>query len=224
MDYTKLEIIMRKRIFITATNTAIGKTYTTKLLLKEFASRGILVGVIKLIETGVIDSHACDGEALLECVKGLNPKLWALEVEDIVPITYELAAAPFVASNNRPLDFKKIQTKIEEMEAFCDLLLIEGAGGLYVPIDEKTMMIDLISHFNAVALLVTHCSLGCINDTLLSKKALEDRAIPHAIAFNCRKTDEDFATVSQPYFLHTNIKVFKVDEDIDTLCDVLYNL
>ena len=224
VDYTKLEIIMRKRIFITATNTGIGKTYTTQLLLKEFASRGFLVGVIKLIETGVVDGYAPDGEALLECVKGLNPKLWALEIEDIVPITYELPAAPFVASKNTAVDFKKMQTKIEEMEASCDLLLIEGAGGLYVPIDEHTMMIDLISRFHAVALLVTHCSLGCINDTLLSKKALSDRAIPHAVAFNCRENDASFSTVSEPYFLQSGFKVLKVKEDIDTLCDVLYNL
>nr|CAI78768.1 dethiobiotin synthetase [uncultured Campylobacterota bacterium] len=224
MDYTKLEIIMRKRIFITATNTDIGKTYTTKLLLKEFASRGILVGVIKLIETGVIDGYAPDGEALLECVKQLNPKLWSLEVEDIVPITYELPAAPFVASNNTLLDFKKIQTKIEEMEASCDLLIIEGAGGLYVPIDENSMMIDLISHFKATALLVTHCSLGCINDTLLSKKALSDRNIPHAIAFNCRENDSDFSRVSEPYFLQAGFEVLKVNENIDSICDVLYNL
>lgn len=224
MDYTKLEIIMRKRIFITATNTDIGKTYTTKLLLKEFASRGILVGVIKLIETGVVDGYAPDGEALLECVKQLNHKLWSLEVEDIVPITYELPASPFVASNNTPLDLKKIQTKIEEMEASCELLIIEGAGGLYVPIDENTMMIDLISHFKASALLVAHCSLGCINDTLLSKKALSDRNIPHAIAFNCRENDTGFSAVSEPYFLQAGFEVLKVNENIDSICDVLYNL
>ncbi|MCX6077213.1 MAG: dethiobiotin synthase [Campylobacterales bacterium] len=215
---------MKKRIFVTATNTNIGKTYTTKMLLKEFASRGLLVGVIKPIETGVVDDFAADAEELLECVKGLNHKLWSLEVDDIVPIIYELAAAPFVASNNTPLDLKKIQTKIEEMEASCDLVIIEGAGGLYVPIDENTMMIDLITHLNAVALLVTHCSLGCINDTLLSKKALSDKNIPHAIAFNCRDNYENFKVLSEPYFLKMNQIVLKVDDDIVKICDVLYNL
>ncbi len=215
---------MTKRIFVTATNTDIGKTYTTKLLLKEFASRGFSVGVIKPIETGVVDGLAPDGEELLECVKELNPKLWSLEVEDIVPITYELAAAPFVASNNTPLDLKKIKIKLEEMEASCDIVIIEGAGGLYVPIDDKNMMIDLISHLNAVALLVTHCSLGCINDTLLSKKALKDKNISHAVAFNCRECDESFSQISEPYFLKTGFEVLKVSDDIEKICDVLYNL
>jgi len=215
---------MTKRIFVTATNTNIGKTYTTKLLLKEFASRGLSVGVIKPIETGVLDGYAMDGEKLLGYIKELNPKLWHLEVEDIVPITYEVAAAPFVASNNAPLDLKKIQNKIEELEAFCDIVIIEGAGGLYVPIDENYMMIDLIKYFKASALLVTHCSLGCINDTLLSKKALEDKNILHTVAFNCREDDESFSQISQPYFLKTGFEVLKVGRDIEKICDVLYNL
>lgn len=215
---------MSKRIFVTATNTDVGKTYTTKLLLKEFASRGLLVGVVKPIETGVVDGHAPDGEELLECVKQLNSRLWSLGVEDIVPITYELPAAPFVSSNNTPLDFKKIENSIKDMESSCDIIIIEGAGGLYVPIDESNMMIDLIKKLNASALLVTHCSLGCINDTLLSKKALEDMNIPHAVAFNCRAEDESFKVVSEPYFKKTNQKVLKVENDIDTICDVLYNL
>jgi len=224
MDYTKLEIIMRKRIFITATNTDIGKSYVTKLLLKEFASRGLSVGVIKPIETGVVNGYAQDGEELLECVKELNPKLWSLEVEDIVPIVYELAAAPCIASNNTPLDLKKIKRKIQELEALCDVLLIEGAGGLYVPIDEEYMMIDLILKLDAVALLVTHCSLGCINDTLLSKKALQERNIKHAVAFNCREEDKSFSQISEPYFLQRGFRVLKVCDDIDIICDVLYNL
>jgi dethiobiotin synthetase len=215
---------MKKRIFITATNTNIGKTYTTKKLLEAFSRRGLAVGVIKPIETGVIDGYAQDGEELLECVKSLNPKLWSLEVEDIVPITYELPAAPFIASNNTPFDFKKVLKALEAMEANCDIVLIEGAGGLYVPIDEKLMMIDLIKMLDASALLVTHCSLGCINDTILSQKALESLHVSHLTAFNCKDDQEKFAIQSESYFLHANQRVLKVDEDIDLICELLYNL
>jgi dethiobiotin synthetase len=213
---------MAKRIFVTATNTDIGKTYTTKLLLKEFASRGLRVGVIKLIETGV-DTKAFDGEELLTCVKELNHEFEDLDVKDIVPITYKLAAAPFVASKNKKLDLNKIDMAIEKLEKLCDMLIIEGAGGLYVPIDEKHMMIDMISHLRAQALLVTHCSLGCINDTLLSKKALEDKKIQHTVVFNCKDNSGSFALVSEPYFKQIGFEVLKVGENIDTICDVLYN-
>ena len=214
---------MTKRIFITATNTDIGKTYTTKLLLKEFASRGLAVGVIKPIETGVEDGIYPDGDDLLACVQELNSNFLNLTVQDIVPISFSLPAAPFVASDNRQLDLQRINTAIEKLEKLCDVLLIEGAGGLYVPIDGKTMMIDLIKPLQATTLLVTHCALGCINDTLLSSKALLDKKIPHTIAFNCKNTDDSFSIVSEPYFKKIGFEVLKVNENIDTLCDVLYN-
>jgi len=214
---------MKKRIFVTATNTDIGKTYTTKLLLKEFASRGIRVGVVKPIETGVVE-HPLDGSELLKTIQTLNPEFKDITVKDIVPITYELPAAPFVSSNNTALDFKILDAAIEKIEKLCDLLIIEGAGGLYVPIDEKYMMIDLISHYKATALLVTHCSLGCINDTILSRNALDDKKIPHVVAFNCKEKDDSFSVVSEPFFLNTDQKVLKVSDDIDSICDVLYNL
>ncbi|MEA2099518.1 MAG: dethiobiotin synthase [Campylobacterota bacterium] len=215
---------MKKRIFVTATNTDIGKTYTTKLLLKEFADAGNRVGVIKLIETGVIDGYAPDGEELLKCVKELNSEFKNLSVSDIVPITYELPAAPFVSSNNKALDIQVLNKAIARLEKLCDILIIEGAGGLYVPIDGNTMMIDLIKYYKASTLLVTHCSLGCINDTLLSSKALLDKKIPHAIAFNCRESDDSFSEISEPYFSEIGFEVLKVDKNIDTICDLLYSL
>ncbi|ADN09706.1 dethiobiotin synthase [Sulfurimonas autotrophica] len=215
---------MAKRIFITATNTDIGKTYTTKLLLKSYASRGLRVGVIKPVETGVIDGFCPDGSELLSLVQELNPEFKDISVEDIVPITYELPAAPFVASNAKPLDINILHVAMQKLEKLCDVLIIEGAGGLYVPVDEKYMMIDLIEEFEACALLVTHCSLGCINDTLLSKKALEDKNIPHIVGFNCKKEDSSFIYVSEPYFLQSGFEVLKITDDIDTLSQLLYNL
>ena len=211
---------MTKRIFVTATNTDIGKTYTTKLLLKEFASRGLRVGVIKPIETGVIES-APDGDMLLELIQKLNKEFNNITREDIVPITYKLPSAPYIASNNTPLDFKLIDKSIAKIEKLCDILIIEGAGGLYVPIDDKTMMIDLIHYLKAQTLLVTHCSLGCINDTLLSSKALDSYNIKHTITFNCRENNSSFKTVSEPYFRESGFEVLRVNEDIKKICNIL---
>ena len=215
---------MAKRIFVTATNTDVGKTYTTKLLIKEFSSRGLSVGVIKPIETGVVDGYAPDGEILLQTIKKYNVNFKDIELKDIVPITYELPSAPFIASSKTPLDLKKLDDSMMKLEKLCDVLIIEGAGGLYVPIDENYMMIDLIEHFKASILLVTHCSLGCINDTILSKRALDERGIKNMVAFNCRDEDENFSKISEPYFLDTDKKVMIVNRDIDTICNLLYNL
>ncbi len=215
---------MKKRIFVTATNTDIGKTYTTLKLLETYASRGVRVGAIKLVETGVVDGVYPDGDLLLSKLQELNPSLEDFRVSDIVPISYELPAAPYIASQGKALDFDVLNRAIDKMEAFCDVLIIEGAGGLFVPVDANFMMIDLIPFFNATALLVTHCSLGCINDTLLSLQPLQNRNIDAIMVFNCREEDQDFSIVSEPFFLNNDIEVLKLSQDIDTICDVLYNL
>jgi len=215
---------VKKRIFVTATNTDIGKTYTTKLLLREFASRGFRVGAIKPIETGVVEGDAKDANELLTLLKELNSEFKEISLADIVPITYELPASPFVASGGKKLDIKKIEKAIEKLEKYCDILIIEGAGGLLVPVDAELMMVDLISQLRASALLVTHCSLGCVNDTLLSKRVLVHAKIKHQVAFNCRDEDVNFEAISLPYFLKSGFEVMKVGKNIDTICDVLYNL
>lgn len=203
---------MAKRIFITATNTDIGKTYTTKLLMQEFTKQGLKVGVIKPIETGVVGGVYPDGDTLLELLKQLNPLAWSLTVEDIVPISYELPAAPYIASNFGEIEYKKIQNAIEQQNNICDVLLIEGAGGLFVPLDEHFMMIDLIKEVQAEAILVTHCALGCISDTLVNKKALDDLGIQNNIIFNCRDTQkENFQTVSLPYFKKRFPEIFSTE-------------
>ena len=215
---------MVKRIFVTATNTDIGKTYTTIKLLEHYAAQGVRVGAIKLVETGVKDDVYPDGDLLLEKLQKLNPLFTVLNVEDIVPISYELPAAPYIASRGKAFDFERVNLAISKLEELCDVLIIEGAGGLFVPVDTNFMMIDLIPFFNAKALLVTHCSLGCINDSLLSLQVLQNRNIDAMMVFNCREKDSSFSTHSEPFFINNDIEVLKLHEDIDTICDVLYNL
>jgi dethiobiotin synthetase len=90
--------------------------------------------------------------------------------------------------------------KIEELSQYCDLLLIEGAGGLMVPITKRYTMIDLAKDLKAKTLLVTPSRLGCINDTLLSIEALKSREIDYEWCVNMYEDREDFAEVTQPYY------------------------
>lgn len=190
---------MAKRIFITATNTDIGKTFVTMRLLRQYASMGYRVGVIKPIETGV-ETLPSDGTKLLALVRSLNPAMAAITLDDVVPIRFELAAAPYCANAGQSIDLAPVDRAIEKIEACCDILLIEGAGGLYVPIDRDTMMIDLIERCNSKALLVSHCRLGCINDTLLSVKAMRAKSLDFIWTLNCRQEDQSFHKTSEPYF------------------------
>lgn len=211
---------MAKRIFVTATNTDIGKTYTTALLIEAFSKMGYRVGVYKPIETGVVSVPA-DGQKLFESAQLHNPALCALTLSDIVTLTFPLPAAPFVASGGIPIDFALFGTALAKIEEYCDLVIIEGAGGLMVPIDDERIMIDIPRYFGATTLLVTHCRLGCINDTLLSLDALNAKGLPHRWALNCRTEDVDFDQTSLPYFQHRFEPLYRIDRDIDTLARAL---
>lgn len=207
---------MAKRIFVTATNTDIGKTYTTKLLIEAFHRMGFRVGVYKPIETGVMD-FPVDGKSLCETASSFNPALSELTLNDIVPLRFSLPAAPYVASGGQRIEFELLEQALEKIESLCDVVLIEGAGGLFVPIDETSMMIDLPRYFNAVTLLVTHCRLGCINDTLLNLKALDDAKLPYVWGFNCRESDLSFEQTSLPYFAHRFETLYFIRDDIDAI-------
>lgn len=211
---------MAKRIFVTATNTDIGKTYSSLRLVEAFSRMGLRVGVFKPIETGV-EQFPLDGTALFEKARFHNPALNALYTADIVPFQYPLPAAPYVANDARPIDRSTLDTSLAKIEALCDVVIIEGAGGLMVPVDPDTMIIDLASHFGATVLLVTHCRLGCINDTLLSLAALESRGLKHQWALNCRENDQTFSTISLPYFRDRFKTLYSIQDDIDALAYAL---
>jgi dethiobiotin synthetase len=211
---------LAKRIFITATNTDIGKTYTTVRLLEAIASRGVRVGALKPVETGVVTVPP-DGSLLLRTLQACNPETAGLTVEDIVPVRMELPAAPFVASGREALTWERIDEALAKMEDLCDVCLIEGAGGLLVPLDASHDMIDLPTRYGAKTLLVSHCRLGCINDTRLSLEALERRGLTSEWVLNCRQSDEDFPVTSQPWFDAVYPKWYRLDRDLEALCDAL---
>ncbi len=205
-----------KSIFITATNTDIGKTYATLKLLEEFSRQGYRVGAFKPIETGV-NSHPQDAKKLLQSSKKLNPDFNAINIDDICPLQFSLPAAPYVANNGEKIDLKKIKKSYTKLKKYCDILLIEGAGGLMVPIDREYFMIDFIELFNSHTLLVTHDKLGSINDTLLSLEALKNRNLPHTWCINNRHFKEDFEKITLPFYKKEFERVLML-EDIKTLC------
>ncbi len=189
----------KKVFFVTATNTDVGKTFACIRLLRKFTKKGYKVGYFKPIETGVQDEPH-DGAKLLEVAKSLNP-LFDFSISDIVPYQFKLAAAPFVAKENTTIDLNFLISKKEQLLEKCDVLFIEGAGGLMVPIEDDFFMIDLISLFKAKAILISPSNLGSINDTLLSMQALSNANIKYKWYINLFKDKEDFEKITLPYYL-----------------------
>lgn len=188
-----------RSLFITATGTNVGKTYTTIQLMEVLASKGLSVGVYKPIETGVVDT-APDATILLEACQKVNENFKDFVPLDITAYTFPLPAAPFCADTQQEIRLERIIQKFHELSGLCDILLVEGAGGLLVPIMQDYTMIDLIKDLYTKALLVTPSRLGCINDTLLSMEALKARNIDFDWCVNMYEDKESFEEVTQPYY------------------------
>ena len=206
-----------KSLFVTATNTNVGKTYTTIKLIESFAKQGILVGVCKPIETGVTE-EPLDAKLLLETVQKHNKNFKALKPTDITAYTFKLPAAPFCADQQKSIKIEKIKEKITELQSLCDLLIIEGAGGLMVPITANYKMIDLIKELGCKTLLVTPSKLGCINDTLLSIEALENRNINFDWCVNLHEDKDEFKKVTQPFYNETYPAWWSLEERVLEFC------
>lgn len=188
-----------KPIFIIATNTNVGKTYTTLKLIDEFAKLGLKPIVFKPIETGVIDIPS-DAASLLEKAKNVNSSLQNLTSFDITSYTFTLPAAPYVADREKEINISKLKNDYEKLSLLGDIVLIEGAGGLMTPISKEFKMIDLIELFDAKVLLVTSSQLGSINDTLLSIEALQNRQLSFDWCVNVFRDIESFSSITKPYY------------------------
>jgi len=201
-------------LFITATGTNVGKTYTTLALIEALASKGLRVGVFKPIETGVTHSPP-DATILLEACQKVNKDFRSFSPEDITAYTFTLPAAPFCADEEGIIELRHILDRYEALSKKCDLLLIEGVGGLMVPITKEYMMINLIKELNCKTLLVTPSRLGCINDTILSILALKTFDIDFDWCVNLYEDKESFKEVSQPYYDAVFPEWWSVDEGLE---------
>lgn len=204
-----------KLLFVTATNTNIGKTFATLELIKHISKHKLSVGVCKPIETGVENDTPIDAKKLLDRCKIYNKNYSIFSPKDITAYTFNLPAAPFCADIKGVIEIDKIKTKIEELSKLCDILIIEGAGGLMVPIKSDYMMIDLIEELGAKTLLITPSNLGCINDTMLSIEALKRRSIDFDWCVNLYRDRDQFNRVTAPFYNSYFKRWWFLDEGID---------
>ena len=172
------------------------------------------MGVFKPIETGVDDIPVDANLLLLACQK-YNPRFATLSAHDITAYTFGLPAAPYCADEDSVFDMSYMMKRYEELLGLCDILLIEGAGGLMVPISSDVFMIDLIEKFDARALLVTPSRLGCINETLLSLEAMDNRGIKYEWCVNLHEDVDAFMLATKPYYDRVYPKWWSVETDLE---------
>lgn len=164
-------------IFITGTDTGVGKTCITAALAYALRKDGIDAIAMKPIATG----HALDG-----AFKSYDAEILARysnadadEYELINPIFLNEEASPYMASKmlNTGIDVSKALHAYNELKRRHEFLLVEGIGGIMVPIVKDYYVIDLIKEMNLPVLIVARARLGTINHTLLTVMACREYKI-----------------------------------------------
>jgi dethiobiotin synthetase len=158
-------------LFITGTDTDVGKTWVTASLAKHYLGVGKTVAIYKPVQTGVSCFEEGDAYACAELLG--HPE--ALHVETTYSFTPP--AAPSMIEGHGIISFEVIRARFLELEASYDVVLVEGAGGLMCPIKDDLFMVDLAKMLDLPCLLVTRYNLGTLNHTLLSVERLRQRGV-----------------------------------------------
>lgn len=178
--------------FITGTDTNVGKTVCTALLLATLRKKGYKIFPMKPIQTGC-STTAPDLNYIIK-INDLEVPKKLLSL--MAPFCFKPPCSPHLAAEmeGRPIQIKDIIPKFKMLKKYTDSILVEGAGGILVPINHKENMLDLIQEINLPVILVSRPGLGTINHTLLSLEALNKREISIAgiIFVHTEKDGSDF--------------------------------
>jgi dethiobiotin synthetase len=167
---------MARGFFVTGTDTSVGKTVVACALVRELRRAGRNVGIMKPAETGVGPEGPQDARAL-RAAAGVDDPL-----DEICPFPLALPAAPSVAALHagRKLDLARVMECFRRLAARHECMVVEGAGGLLVPLAGRFTMADLARELGLPVLVVARGALGTINHTLLTLEALAQRGLPCA--------------------------------------------
>ncbi len=191
-----------QRVFITGTDTGVGKTYFACRLIRHLAGQGKTIGVMKPIETGILSEKKSDGYLLRKAAESILP------LEMISPYRFKTPASPRAASlkEKKEIHIGKIIDRFKKIAAAHDWMIVEGAGGLLVPILKQFDMADLIQSLQIPVILVSPQKLGTINQTLLSIHLAKSRGLKLlAVILNQKKNKrDDFSVLSNKKIIEEN--------------------
>jgi dethiobiotin synthetase len=168
-------------VFVTGTDTGVGKTLAACALLHALASRGVRAAPMKPIAAGAIDTAGQpvnqDTVDLLEAA-GLDAS-WAGRV---TPILLREPMAPHIAARRegKAISFEPIAAARARLDAAADFLVVEGVGGFCVPLDDHTDTVDLARFFGLPVVMVVGLRLGCLNHALLTAQAIDAAGLAFA--------------------------------------------
>lgn len=187
-------------LFVTGTDTGVGKTVIAGAIANWFRRRNRQVAVCKIAATGCVTRReglvSEDAEFLAVCAGAKDP------LDLIAPQRYSEPLAPAVAAERagRPIDWFLIDNSIRLMSRGSDVMIVEGVGGIMVPMDAKHTVLDVAMALKVPTVIVARPGLGTINHTLLTINALRAAGVEVAgVVINQYPADSvDLATETNP--------------------------
>ena len=190
-------------VFITGTDTEVGKTFYSKLLLLSLSAQGIRTAAMKPLASGaeVHDGKLRNADALV-LQQAANT---SFSYELCNPYCFEAAIAPHLAARQAGI---MIETDVilhayEQLHHQVDVMVVEGVGGWMVPLNEDQTIADLVQAMGLPVILVVGMRLGCINHALLTAENIKNRGIPllgwvaNVIEPNMSHLNENIESIAQ---------------------------
>jgi dethiobiotin synthetase len=164
-------------LFVTATDTGVGKTVIAGAIAHHLARHGVRVAVCKIAATGCVHRReglvSEDAEYLAACADAPH------SLETICPQCFIDPLAPAVSAERekRELDWSAIDRALQYMARDSQAIIVEGVGGIMVPMDRQHTVLDVAAWLGLPSIIVARPALGTINHTLLTAAALKGRGL-----------------------------------------------
>lgn len=173
---------MHPSYFVIGTDTNVGKTYIASALLRHFAAKGIKVAGMKPVASGCEPgTHGIwQGQLMNDDVVALHEAGNVTAPLDLInPYRFAPAIAPHIAAEKVgvKIDLEVITRAYQSLAAMAEMVIVEGAGGFFVPLNDEQTLADLAVKLNLPIILVVGMRLGCINHALLTIEAIKVRGL-----------------------------------------------
>ena len=167
-------------IFITGTDTGVGKTVVACALVRAFRAQGLKVGVMKPVASG--SQRTPDGLRNEDALALMSAAGTTRPYGDVNPYCFEPPISPHIAAKEASIavDASIIKHHYDALAAECDSVVVEGAGGWFAPINDHQTMADLAWALSIPVLMVVGVKLGCLNHAQLTRQAIEAHGVSFA--------------------------------------------
>jgi dethiobiotin synthetase len=186
--------------YITGTDTDAGKTYVTCLLLEALKRAGKTTAGFKPFVCGARD----------DAIHLVNASTEGLTVEEVNPVWLKVPAAPYAAAmmENRRFELNDVIARFQDLAQRHDHILVEGAGGWEVPLNEFSTMADFAQRLALPVIVVVNNKLGCLNHTILTVRNIQARGLTCAgLILNYVQEGRDAASISNRMVLEHFLNV-----------------